>query len=150
MNPQIDIQYPIKFRATAGAIVYRDNNDQREILLIERRFDGGTTDISLPKGGIEADETAQEAAVREVREETGCEIVLEKYVGSADYVKFHPERERWYFAHNLYFLAKFKEQGQKIDEVSQEVTRVFWATKEQALELITRDVIKGVVRNTDL
>ncbi|MHC5247912.1 NUDIX hydrolase [Enterococcus sp. LJL90] len=51
---------------------------QEKILLVKRR------DIpfwDLPGGGVESGETAEVAAVREVLEETGLEVVIEKKIG---------------------------------------------------------------------
>ena len=40
---------------------------------------------ALPKGGIEAGETHQDAALREIREETGVDGVIQADLGSIDY-----------------------------------------------------------------
>ena len=56
----------------AGGVVWRRRDDQIQVLLVHRpKYD----DWSLPKGKLEPGETHQEAALREVREETGlrCE-----------------------------------------------------------------------------
>ncbi len=54
----------------AGAIV---RNTKGEILLVYRQ---GTEDWSFPKGHIESGETATQAAVREIREETGLDTTI--------------------------------------------------------------------------
>lgn len=57
----------------AGALVWRERKGRLEVLLIHRpRYD----DWSWPKGKLEVGESFQGAAVREVAEETGKEIVL--------------------------------------------------------------------------
>jgi ADP-ribose pyrophosphatase YjhB (NUDIX family) len=56
---------------TAGGIVYRKNNKDVEILLIQDAKDRWT----IPKGHIEEGEAAKETAVREIKEETGLEKV---------------------------------------------------------------------------
>lgn len=62
-----DFQSHYQIVEAAGGIVF---NDQREILFIYRR---GHWD--LPKGKIDPGETREEAAVREIQEETGLEVV---------------------------------------------------------------------------
>ncbi len=52
---------------SAGAVVFRRGPDGVQLLLIKDRFGRW----SLPKGHVEAGETPAEAAVRELREETG-------------------------------------------------------------------------------
>lgn len=62
----------------AGGIVVRDG----EILIVHReRYD----DWSLPKGHVEPDEAWEDAALREVWEETGLRCELGDYVGASHY-----------------------------------------------------------------
>jgi 8-oxo-dGTP diphosphatase len=59
----------IKYEVSAGGLVLRRSGVGYDALLIGR----GTPRLwSLPKGHVEARETHEQAAVREVREETGC------------------------------------------------------------------------------
>jgi len=59
----------IKYEVSAGGLVLRRNGVVLEALLIGR---GMPRVWSLPKGHVEARETHEQAALREVREETGC------------------------------------------------------------------------------
>ena len=59
----------IKYEVSAGGLVLRRNGTDLEALLIGR---GMPRVWSLPKGHVEARETHEQAALREVREETGC------------------------------------------------------------------------------
>ena len=59
----------IKYEVSAGGLVLRRNGAQLEALLIGR---GQPRVWSLPKGHVEHRETHEQAALREVREETGC------------------------------------------------------------------------------
>jgi 8-oxo-dGTP diphosphatase len=63
----------MNYRHTARAIVIHDN----KLLLIERWRDG-LHYFSVPGGGIEDDETPEQTATRELAEETGCVIKLER------------------------------------------------------------------------
>lgn len=62
-------------RIGAFAII---RNDRGEVLL-SRRSDSGWW--NLPGGGVESDETVSEGIMREVREETGLEVSVERLVG---------------------------------------------------------------------
>jgi diadenosine hexaphosphate hydrolase (ATP-forming) len=64
------------FHHSAGAIVIDDGR----CLLIRRGHEW-----AFPKGHIEQDETPEDAAGREVREETGIEIALDGPLGSTRY-----------------------------------------------------------------
>jgi ADP-ribose pyrophosphatase YjhB (NUDIX family) len=62
------------FRIGVYAVIF----DQERVLLAHRR------DIdwwNLPGGGMEPDETVEEAMRREVREETGLDVVVERLIG---------------------------------------------------------------------
>ncbi|HEV2262866.1 MAG TPA: NUDIX hydrolase [Candidatus Rubrimentiphilum sp.] len=59
----------IKYEVSAGGLVLRRRESTYDALLIGR----GTPRIwTLPKGHVEAKESNEQAALREVREETGC------------------------------------------------------------------------------
>jgi 8-oxo-dGTP pyrophosphatase MutT (NUDIX family) len=59
----------IKYETSAGGLVLRRNDSIYEALLIGR---GMPRIWSLPKGHVESRESHEQAALREVREETGC------------------------------------------------------------------------------
>lgn len=70
---------------SAGGVVYRRTDEEVEIALAARRTRQGDLVWGLPKGEIERGETAEDAAVREVREETGLEAVIEESLGDIRY-----------------------------------------------------------------
>ena len=68
--------------------------DGRIALVHRPKYD----DWSLPKGKLEPDESWEEAAVREVREETGIEAVLREELSSVEYTdpKGRPKTVRYW------------------------------------------------------
>jgi 8-oxo-dGTP pyrophosphatase MutT (NUDIX family) len=70
---------------SAGGVVFRRTGDAIEIALAARRTRRGELAWGLPKGLIELDEEPEEAALREVREETGLEAEIESDLGSISY-----------------------------------------------------------------
>lgn len=69
-----------RLHVSAGGVVYRRrDNGEIDILLMHRR----TTDTyHFPKGTQEGYETFEETARREIQEETGCDVHIEKYLGA--------------------------------------------------------------------
>jgi 8-oxo-dGTP pyrophosphatase MutT (NUDIX family) len=76
---------PTRREVSAGGVVYRRDGDDVEILLAARRTRRGDLAWGLAKGGIEPDESTEDAAVREVREETGIDAEIEESLGDTRY-----------------------------------------------------------------
>jgi 8-oxo-dGTP pyrophosphatase MutT (NUDIX family) len=70
---------------SAGGVVYRGEEDAIEIALAARRTRRGDLAWGLAKGAIEPGETEEQAAVREVLEETGIEVDVESDLGDIRY-----------------------------------------------------------------
>ncbi|OFL67916.1 MULTISPECIES: NUDIX hydrolase [unclassified Brevibacterium] len=70
---------------SAGGLVVDFSSRGREVAVIARINRAGRLEWCLPKGHLEADETAAQAARREVAEETGIEGKVIAPLGSVDY-----------------------------------------------------------------
>jgi 8-oxo-dGTP diphosphatase len=74
----------------AGGLVWRQARDAPELLTIRRVRYGD--EWTLPKGKLDPGETWEAAALREVREETGCTARLGAFAGGMVYmVKGRPK-----------------------------------------------------------
>jgi 8-oxo-dGTP pyrophosphatase MutT (NUDIX family) len=70
-------------RAAGGVVCRNTRSGETEIAVIHRpQYD----DWTLPKGKIEQDESAEDCALREVREETGLRCELVRPLGCTAYV----------------------------------------------------------------
>ncbi|MGO9196972.1 MAG: NUDIX hydrolase [Acidimicrobiales bacterium] len=69
-------------RAAGGIVLRASATGGWEVALIHRPEQG---DWTLPKGKLEPGETATDCALREVREETGLECTLGRFVGQVEY-----------------------------------------------------------------
>jgi 8-oxo-dGTP pyrophosphatase MutT (NUDIX family) len=76
---------PVHKEVSAGGVVYRRVDDGIEVVLASRRTRRGELAWGLAKGGIEEGESHEEAAVREVQEETGLTAEIEASLGETKY-----------------------------------------------------------------
>lgn len=114
----------MKREISAGGVVIRD----KEMLLIKDSYGRW----SLPKGLIEKNETTEEAALREVREETGLKnIELVKKIGEIKY--FYQLKGEKIFKIVIFFLMKTEDKELK---AQWEIQDAKWFSIDEALEKI--------------
>lgn len=85
MHAEYDHDLPVAHETSAGGVIVKVENGQAYIAVIARRNRAGHIEWCLPKGHIEGSETAVEAAVREVCEETGILGRALKHLATIDY-----------------------------------------------------------------
>ncbi len=89
----------MQYEKSCGAVIYRKFHGNTELLLI-KHVNGGHW--SFPKGHVEAGETEEETAKREIMEETGLEVVLD--TSFREVVSYSPKKDTKKDV--IYFLAK--------------------------------------------
>ena len=118
-------------------------------LLIGRRDLKDTTGKrilwSLPKGHIEEGETPEEAALREVQEETGIVSVIEKSLGVIDF---------WFMAggkriHKTVHHYLFRENGGVLAAQESEVDEVAWFPLAEIVERLAYPDEKKLIARTN-
>jgi 8-oxo-dGTP pyrophosphatase MutT (NUDIX family) len=126
------------YAIAAGGVVYRENGDNIEVLLLFRKagefpelIDGHLDSYHLPKGHIRLDEQIDHAAKREIAEEAGCEVSIETYLGARvnQYIDNSIQRDK--IIH--YFAAKWIEDLGAIDH---EHSSRLWVTIDKAVVLL--------------
>jgi 8-oxo-dGTP diphosphatase len=80
----------MQIRVAAYAVIVRDDGR----LLLPHWTEGGHDGWTLPGGGIDPGEHPEDAAVREVREETGYDVELDGLLGVDSIVVGAPDRLR--------------------------------------------------------
>lgn len=83
---------------TVSAVI---ENDGRYLLIEE--YSMGEVVLNQPGGHIEAGESPEEAVIREVREETGCDVSCGELVGV--YLWIHPQTRQQFL--RLVFVAEY-------------------------------------------
>lgn len=116
----------------AGGIIIDESSDSRRVLLVHRpQYD----DWSFPKGKLDPGETVEEAAIREVREETGlkCRIVRKLAVSRYLSRKRHKGRLIPKVVH--YFLME--RSSRRIKVPGDEVDIALWVELDEASQKLT-------------
>ena len=115
----------------AGGVVMRDGR----IAVVHRpKYD----DWSLPKGKLDPGESWEEAAMREVEEETGLRCRLEEELEPAHYTaKGRPKTVRWWR------MSVIEDGGDSDDEVDE----LRWLTPGEAVSTLSYDHDRQLVRS---
>ena len=117
---------PTEVAVAGGGILWRRTTEGLECAIVFRgRYRG---EPGLPKGKIRPGESLQQAALREVKEETGCDALLLRYVGSTSYA-YDDTRK-------VVFFWNMAVRGEASFQPSEEVERVEWLTTERAMDTL--------------
>jgi ADP-ribose pyrophosphatase YjhB (NUDIX family) len=120
----------------AGGMVYQRVGRKIEYLLVRPKR--ALAEWVLPKGHIEPGESSEEAAGREVLEETG---VKARVVAPLGIVQFET---RGRTVRVQYFLMKLKSRGAAMEE-----RETCWATCDKALTLLTHEQNREILRSAE-
>jgi bis(5'-nucleosidyl)-tetraphosphatase len=107
----------------------------------DRHTDLRTT--CLPKGHLELGESPEQAALREVEEETGVHVVLGERLGETRYVFTDPESGEDVAKRVHFFLLAWR--GGEPHAADGELERVFWCGVEQAQQTLTHEGERRIV-----
>jgi 8-oxo-dGTP pyrophosphatase MutT (NUDIX family) len=123
---------------SAGGVVVRQMRGRWWLAAIEpagRSSSAGKTVLALPKGLVDAGETPEQAALREVREETGVEALLVAKLGDIKYVytRSWAGGERVFKVVSFYLLRyESGKLGEIAPEMRVEVHRAQWIPLDDA------------------
>lgn len=124
---------------SAGGVIVRWREGVPHVLLIRDRYHHW----GFPKGHLEARESAAEAALREVEEETGlCELVLGPRLRTIDWFFRFRGRLIHKFCH--FFLIECP-AGETCPQEEEGITECRWLPLEEALRTISYDNAREVL-----
>lgn len=130
-----------------GVVIFRG-----KVLVLYKKYKNKYEGWVLPKGTVESGETNEETAIREVKEESGANAHIKKYIGTTEYTfntakdtvnkKVHwylmsaesyyskPQKEEFfedsgfYKFHEAYHLLRFPNEKQMLEKAYEEYTRM--------------------------
>ncbi len=120
-----------KTHVSSGGVVYKLGSlSEPLVLILYRRI---TDSWHLPKGTLEDGESLSEAAIREVKEETGADVSISRYLGML---------KSWFYQGNEivhkqthYYLMSY--QGGDLQTADGAHDLVIWKPISEAYELLS-------------
>ena len=124
---------------SAGIILYTTINNERKYLIIKDFHNN----YGFPKGHLELNETPMQAAIREVKEEVGIDVVIDNdFLETVEYVMPNNIEKIVY-----YYLAEYHNQipNKQIEEVQE----ILLLNLSDSLNLLTFDNVKQILIKAD-
>ncbi|MBQ8515256.1 MAG: NUDIX domain-containing protein [Ruminococcus sp.] len=121
---------------SCGAIVYRKFHGNTEILLIKHINSGHW---SFPKGHVEGNETEIETALREIKEETSLDVLIDPTFRET--VSYFPKRDTQKTV--VYFIAKAKNYD--FAPQAEEISEIRWVDIGYAANILSYENDKNIV-----
>jgi len=125
---------------SAGGVVVR--GDEVAVIVPHRRAADGRAVLGLPKGHLDGDETAEQAAAREVREETGLEAALLAPLGE---VRYWYQRDGRRIRKSVRFFL-FEYRSGSLADHDDEIEEARWLPLAEAAEALSYEGERDMVR----
>ena len=125
----------MKHEHSAGAVLYTTKNGELHFVLVVEK----SGYCGFPKGHLEGDETEEQAALREILEETNITAdLITDFKVTDEYMKAKRTKKRV-----TYFAASFENQTPR--NASNEVRAVFILPYDKALEKLSFDSSREIL-----
>ncbi len=131
---------------SAGGVVVREGAEGPECVVIvpTRRASGGESVLALPKGHPDQNETPEQAALREVLEETGVQARVVDRLGD---VRYWYQRDGRKISKVVSFFLLEHLSGDPEAHTDEEIETACWMPLEQAAAELTYKGDRQMVRN---
>ena len=122
-------EYPSRPLVGAGALVH---DGRKKILLVKRKFPPNARKWALPGGLVELGERVEDTVTREIREETGLDIALERLLDVATDIHLDTKGKTRYHYVLIDYLARMVKGEVNLNVES---SNYGWFTYEQSAKL---------------
>ena len=124
------------YEKSCGAVVFRKYHGNTELLLIKHTIGGHW---SFPKGHVEMGETEVETALREVKEETDIDVMIDPTFRET--VTYFPRKDTQKVV--VYFIGKAK--NFEYVPQAEEIAEIRWVDIGHAVQMLTYENDKTIV-----
>ncbi len=123
---------------SSGGVVYKMKKNLPMFLLCHNKKE---KEWRLPKGMLEIDEDIEECAIREIKEETGCQVEIVDYLNFATWS--YKYEGKMYDEVGIFFLTKLKNDTNT--GLDGEFDETKWFSIENALKKISYESERGML-----
>ncbi len=124
---------PEVVRAAGGLVWWRSESGLRLALVHRPKYD----DWSFPKGKLEQGESWKQAALREVREETGCNVRVMAFAGAVCYLaKGRPKVVMYWNMERI---------GDCSFQPGREIDRLEWFSRREAMKRLNHPSLRKLL-----
>ncbi len=128
----------MRYEKSCGAVIFREAEDGWNVLLI-RHTKG--RHISFPKGHVEPGETESQTAEREIFEETGLRVRVDRRFRAENRYNIRPDTQKL-----VVIFAALTEQAE-ITPQPEEIAEAFWLPIEEAAARLTYERDRRIMRD---
>lgn len=125
---------PTETQVSAGGVTFRASSDRVEVVLISV---GDAQRWQLPKGMVDEGESREQAARREVREETGLHAELLEPLDKVEYWFFANRGGRRVRYHKFVYFYLMRYCDGSVSDHDHEVNEARWVEIGRAQEMLT-------------
>ena len=128
----------MRYEKSCGAVIFRKAEEGWSVLLI-RHTKG--RHISFPKGHVEPGETESQTAEREIREETGLKVRVDRRFRAENRYNIRPDIQKL-----VVIFAATTDQETLIPQ-PEEIAEAFWLSVEDAAARLTYERDRKIMRD---
>ena len=127
----------MRYEKSCGAVIFRKAEVWNVLLIRHTRG----RHISFPKGHVEPGETESQTAEREIFEETGVRVRVDRRFRAENRYNIRPDTQKL-----VVIFAALTEQAE-ITPQPEEIAEAFWLPVEQAAERLTYERDRKIMRD---